>query len=89
MPPIPLEYHGFDAVAAFYHSVFRQNRYALVPTRANGHPAFGAYLRAGGAAIRHAASLLVLDLSGERICALTCFDNDVMPAFGLPRSLPG
>ncbi|OOK79124.1 hypothetical protein BZL30_3003 [Mycobacterium kansasii] len=30
-----------------------------------------------------------LTLTGERICALTRFDNDVLPSFGLPRSLPG
>ncbi len=89
MPPIPLEYHGRDAVARFYTYVFRDRRYALVPTRANGQPAFGAYLRTGATTIRHAAGLLVLDLTGERICALTRFDNDVMPRFGLPRSLPG
>ena len=27
--------------------------------------------------------------TGDRICALTRFDNDVLPWFGLPRSLPG
>jgi RNA polymerase sigma-70 factor (ECF subfamily) len=89
MPPIPLEYHGRDAVARFYAYVFRDRRYALVATRANGQPAFGTYLRTGAATIRHAAGLLVLDLTGERICGLTRFDNDVMPRFGLPRSLPG
>ena len=28
-------------------------------------------------------------LTGDRICALTRFDNGVLPWFGLPRSLPG
>jgi RNA polymerase sigma-70 factor (ECF subfamily) len=88
MPPIPLEYRGLDAVTRFYDTVFRQRRYTLVPTRANGQPAFGAYLHAGDCATRRAAGLLVLGLSGERICGLTRFDNDVMPYFGLPRSLP-
>src|SRR5271155_2709789 len=38
MPPIPLEYHGRDAVARFYAHVMRPDRgYDLVPTtRANG-----------------------------------------------------
>ena len=89
MPPIPLEYHGRDAVTRFYSNVFRDRRYVLVPTRANGQPAFGAYLRTRAGAIHHAAGLLVLDLSGERVSALTRFDNDVMPHFGLPRLLPG
>ncbi len=87
MPPIPLEYHGLDAVAGFYAKVFRDRRYTLVPTRANGQPAFGAYIRTGVDPIRRAAGLLVLDLAGQRICGLTRFDNDVMPRFGLPRML--
>jgi DNA-directed RNA polymerase specialized sigma24 family protein len=31
---------------------------------------------------------LVLTLSGGRICAMTRFDNSVLPRFGLPRTLP-
>jgi hypothetical protein len=90
MPPIPLEYQGRDVVTRFYASVFGAGRaYDLVPTRANGQPAFGAYLRTPSGGIRHGAGLLVLTLTGEKICALTRFDNDVLPRFGLPRSLPG
>src|SRR6266511_2191315 len=44
MPPIPLEYHGRDAVARFYASIIHSRTYDLVPTRANGQLAFGAYL---------------------------------------------
>ena len=90
MPPIPLEYQGRDVVARFYASIFGAGRaYDLVPTRANGQQAFGAYLRAPTGGIRHGAGLLVLTLAGEKICALTRFDNDMLPRFGLPRSLPG
>ena len=90
MPPIPLEYQGRDVVAHFYASIFgRGPRYHLVPTRANGQLAFGAYLRAPTGGIRHGAGLLVLTLTGDRICAMTRFDNNVLPSFGLPRSLPG
>ncbi|MDT2007084.1 hypothetical protein FXW78_25635 [Rhodococcus opacus] len=28
------------------------------------------------------------DPAGDWICAFTCFDNSVLPWFGLPRSLP-
>ncbi len=88
MPPIPLEYQGRDVVAGFYASTIRQGRtYDFVPTRANGQPAFGAYLRAPDG-IRHGTGLIVLTLSGDRICATTRFDNSVLPWFGLPRSLP-
>jgi len=90
MPPIPLEYQGRDAVARFLASVGRQGRrYDLVPTRANGQLAFGVYLRAPTGGIRHGTGLDVLTLTGDRICAITHFDNSVLASFGLPRSLPG
>jgi RNA polymerase sigma-70 factor (ECF subfamily) len=89
MPPIPLEYQGREAVAGFYASIMRQGRiYDLVPTRANGQPAFGTYLRATSG-IRHGAGLVVITLTGDHICALTRFESSVLPWFGLPRSLPG
>jgi RNA polymerase sigma-70 factor (TIGR02960 family) len=88
MPPMPFEYEGRDAVARFCASIFRAGRrFDLVPTRANGQPAFGAYLRAPGG-IRHGTGLYVLTLTGDRIRAMTRFDNSVLPWFGLPRSLP-
>ena len=46
---------------------------------------FGAYLRAPGG-IRHGTGLFVLTLTGDRICAMTRFENSVLPSFGLPRS---
>lgn len=90
MPPIPLEYRGREAVGAFYATLFRAGRALdLVPTRANGQPAFGAYLRAPTGGVRHGTGLLVLTMTGDRICAVTRFDNSVLPWFGLPGSLPG
>jgi RNA polymerase sigma-70 factor (TIGR02960 family) len=88
MPPMPFEYQGRDVVTRFCASLFDAGRrFDLVPTRANGQPAFGAYLRAS-TGIRHGTGLYVLTLSGDRICAMTRFDNSVLPWFGLPRSLP-
>jgi RNA polymerase sigma-70 factor (TIGR02960 family) len=88
MPPMPFEYQGRDAVARFCASLFDAGRrFDLVPTRANGQPAFGAYLRAP-TGIRHGTGLYVLTFTGDRICAMTRFDNSVLPSFGLPRSLP-
>jgi RNA polymerase sigma-70 factor (ECF subfamily) len=89
MPPMPLEYEGRDVVARFCASIFRAGRrFDLVPTRANGQPAFGAYLRSPSG-ISHGTGLYVITLTGDRICAMTRFDNSVLPSFGLPRSLPG
>jgi RNA polymerase sigma-70 factor (TIGR02960 family) len=88
MPPMPFEYEGPDVVARFCASLFGAGRrFDLVPTRANGQPAFGAYLRAS-TGIRHGVGLYVLTLSGDRICAMTRFENSVLPWFGQPRSLP-
>jgi len=89
MPPMPFEYQGRDVVARFCASLFDSGRrFDLVPTRANGQPAFGAYLRAP-TGISHGVGLYVLTLSGSRISAMTRFENSVLPSFGLPRSLPG
>ncbi|MGH3151009.1 MAG: sigma-70 family RNA polymerase sigma factor [Streptosporangiaceae bacterium] len=88
MPPMPFEYQGLDVVAAFFGRIFGAGRrFDLVPARANGQPAFGAYLHAPDWT-RHGTGLFVLTLSGDRICALTRFENTVLPWFGLPRSLP-
>ncbi|HVR77606.1 MAG TPA: sigma-70 family RNA polymerase sigma factor [Acidimicrobiia bacterium] len=88
MPPIPLEYQGRDVVARLLANIFGSGRrFDLVPTRANGQPAFGAYLRAPTGGIRHGTGVLVLTLTGDLVRAFTRFDNSVLPSFGLPRSL--
>ena len=88
MPPMSFEYEGRDVVVRFCARLFGAGRrFDLVPTRANGQPAFGAYLRASNG-ISHGTGLYVLTLTGDRICAMTRFDNSVLPWFGLPRSLP-
>jgi RNA polymerase sigma-70 factor (ECF subfamily) len=88
MPPIPLEYEGRDVVARFCAVLLGSGRTLdLVPTRANGQPAFGIYVTTP-TGVRHGSGLLVLTLAGDRICAMTRFENSVFPWFGLPRSLP-
>jgi RNA polymerase sigma-70 factor (ECF subfamily) len=88
MPPMPLEYEGRDLVASFCSAILQPGRrFDLVPTRANGQPAFGAYLRSP-TGIRYGTGLFVLTLAGDRISAMTRFENSVYPWFGLPHSLP-
>ena len=88
MPPEPFGYQGRDLVTRYCTRQFTAGRrYGLVPTRANGQPAFGAYLRSP-AGIRHATAFWVLTLAGGQICAMTRFEASVLPWFGLPRSLP-
>jgi RNA polymerase sigma-70 factor (TIGR02960 family) len=87
MPPIPLEYEGRDPVARFCAILFRSGRtFDVVPTRANGQPAFGAYVPGPGG-VRAGTGLIVLALAGDRISAMTRFESSVLPWFGLPRSL--
>ncbi|WP_410789966.1 hypothetical protein [Kribbella sp. C-35] len=62
--------------------------YSLVPTRANGQPAFGAYVL-GADGVRRGTSLFVVAVAGDRICAMTRFESTVFEAFGLPLALPG
>ncbi|MBD2891460.1 ECF RNA polymerase sigma factor SigG [Actinomadura sp. RB99] len=88
MPPLPFEYEGRGVVAGFCAGLFGAGRrFDLVPTRANGQPAFGSYLRAP-TGVGHGTGLYVLTLAGGRISAMTRFENSVLPSFGLPRSLP-
>jgi hypothetical protein len=65
----------------------RGTRYGLIATRANGQPAFGIYVHDPHGAVMHANGLIVLTLAGERISALTRFDNSSLARFGLPRTL--
>jgi hypothetical protein len=88
MPPIPLEYEGRDPVARFCAMLFRAvPRSSLVPTRANGQPAFGAYVHSASG-VHQGVGVIAVSLSGERICALTFFEQSALPWFGLPLSLP-
>jgi RNA polymerase sigma-70 factor, ECF subfamily len=92
MPPQPYEYQGHTAVAGFLRdrAVRRDAPLRLVPTRANGQPAFGCYLPDPHAAIARAYGLMVLTLDEDRISAITWFgERSFFPHFGLPRTLPG
>jgi RNA polymerase sigma-70 factor (TIGR02960 family) len=90
MPPQPFEYQGHGAIATFLRdrADLRGRPLRLVPTRANGQPAFGCYLPTPQTVIARPYGLMVLTLAGERISAITWFgDSSVFENFGLPRSL--
>jgi RNA polymerase sigma-70 factor, ECF subfamily len=89
MPPLPLEYQGHEAIAAFlrYRVALRGAPLHLVPTRANNQPALGCYLEVTHTAIARPFALIVLTLEGDRISTMTRFDTSVFPYFGLPRTL--
>jgi RNA polymerase sigma-70 factor (ECF subfamily) len=92
MPPATLEYQGPAAIAGFLtlSARYRGVPTRLMPTRANGQPAFGCYVRDPQAGIYHGHGIMVLTLAGDRISAITRFiDSGILPRFGLPRTLPG
>jgi RNA polymerase sigma-70 factor (TIGR02960 family) len=84
MPPQPLEYQGHAAIEAFlrHRAVLRGGPLRIVPTRANGQPAFGCYFAT------RPQGLVVLTLAGDAIAAMTWFaDTGVFRHFGLPPGL--
>jgi RNA polymerase sigma-70 factor (ECF subfamily) len=92
MPPEPYEYQGHSAIRALLLNmeVSRGVPLRLVPTRANGQPAFGCYLPAPQTDIARPYGLFVLTLQGDKISAITRFtDSSTFPLFGLPRALRG
>src|SRR6266511_4194825 len=90
MPPLPTWYGGREAVAAFLtgRPLSGVNRSRLIPIRANGQLAFGAYTRteARGCFTPHGLNLLTL--RGAQIEEITAF---LVPGtfrhFGLPDQL--
>jgi RNA polymerase sigma-70 factor (ECF subfamily) len=82
MPPAPHVYRGHAAIKGFLEvsDAWRdQRKPTLVPTRANGQPAFGYYLDA------EPAGMFVLTVGKDAIRGVTRFlDNRLFPHFDLP-----
>jgi RNA polymerase sigma-70 factor (ECF subfamily) len=93
MPPIPTWFRGRDVVAAFLRDkpFADANRWRVLPTQANGQPAFGHYLWRDEAHAFVPSEVVVLTLDDDRIAELTSFrDPGLLTHFGLPAALdPG
>jgi len=90
MPPLPLEYQGHKAIAAFlsYREKARGTPLRVVPTQANTQPAFGCYTPDAQAGIARPAGLIVLTFEGDAAAAITWFaQSTLFGHFGLPHSL--
>jgi len=92
MPPFREWFEGRDAIRGFFAYAWSTRGYAgfrLLPTAANGQPAFGLYSRTHDSAEFRAHSLQVLTLRDAQIEVLTNFKNArLFGAFGLPAVLP-
>ena len=100
MPPLPTWYRGRDAIAAFLDRYALQDRWHLLPTRANGQLAFGCYAWSEEERAYTALSLDVLTVDDGRAAEVTSFVTpytrgpardrfgaDVLARFGLPARL--
>ena len=90
MPPLPTWFAGRGAAVAFLQAqVLREPGYfRLLPTAANGQPAFAAYLREGDG-VHRAHGIMVLTIAASRVARATMFlDPGLLATFGLPPALP-
>ena len=88
MPPLPEWYRGRDAIATFLRNfpLDGKARWRLIPTRANGQPAFGNYIWDDEASAFVPHAIVVLTLDGDRIGEITTFlGADGFERFGLPE----
>jgi RNA polymerase sigma-70 factor, ECF subfamily len=90
MPPYEMWLSGRDQILAFWAGQGAGCEGSrLVPTVANGKPAFGQYKRSESGSGHDPWALQVLDISDGRLVELTFFlDTDALfPVFGLPPHL--
>jgi RNA polymerase sigma-70 factor (ECF subfamily) len=90
MPPEPTWFRGHDAIADFLRALpMREgHRWRVIPTSANGQPAFAHYFWDGEENAFRAEGIAVLTLDGNKITDLTVFrEAELFERFGLPDRL--
>jgi RNA polymerase sigma-70 factor (ECF subfamily) len=93
MPPLRQWYAGRDAIRDFHRKVWKPyGGFRLLPTGANGQPAFALYSRDLTSGPWSAHSFQVLTLDRDSIAALTFFVKPdglrLFEVFGFPLTLP-
>ena len=91
MPPLPAWFQGRAGIATVLTTrIFTPGRRRhLLPTRANGSPAYGLYQQEAGADAYQLIGLIVLGIEGEQIGSLVAFlDPSRLSPFTLPPTLP-
>ncbi len=94
MPPSPSWYHGRDAIREFVSRYIldgeSKGRWRLLPTRANGQPAFAWYRRGPGGTTYSAFAIQVVTLDGDLVADATTFVYpQLFATFGLPAQIEG
>jgi len=90
MPPEPTWFRGQETVAAFLRAapMRESSRWRVLPTSANGQPAFAHYRWEDDADAFVGHGIAVLTLQGDRISELTFFrEPELLARFGLPERL--
>jgi RNA polymerase sigma-70 factor, ECF subfamily len=92
MPPQPMQVVGPAAIGDFFATVPMAGRLDLIrllPARANGQPALGAYAKESSAEPSHAYGIMVFAVEGDRIAGITGFAGypELFPRFELPSEL--
>ena len=91
MPPIPAWFQGRAAIATLFQTpLFTATHLRhLLPTRANGSPAFGLYQWEAETGIYQLFGLVVLGVVGEQIAHIVAFlEPSSFSSFALPPTLP-
>jgi RNA polymerase sigma-70 factor, ECF subfamily len=90
MPPQALWFRGRDTIGEFLRlrPLHDRYRWRIVPTSANGQPAFAHYIWSETENAFVAEGIAVLTLDGDRISELTVFrEPELFEPFGLPDRL--
>ena len=90
MPPIPTWFQGRDVVAAFLGAwpLAHARSWRMIPIRASGQLAFGAYALDPARGVYRGHVIEVITLRGDRISEITAFMSpERFGAFGLPPTV--
>jgi len=90
MPPLPGWFAGRERIGRFlaFRVFGRPGDFAMVPTAANGQPAFAAYLR-GHDGVHRAHAVQVLTVSAPGIARVVSFNQpELLATFGMAQALP-
>jgi len=89
MPPLPGWFAGRERIGRFlaFRVFGRPGDFAMVPTAANGQPAFAAYLR-GHDGVHRAHAVQVLTVSASGIARVVSFNQpELLATFGMAQTL--